>query len=484
MRTPTEGAAPSSPSSLPWWARAADALTLALVLLAVIVAEGGGFRTHVVGLRLAVTSPLRAVLAAFLVAVVRHVAIRRPPIYRSLPLQLERWRREPGVRAAGAVVAGTRPVVLVVGLLAVVTFGYAGGHPPFRVSDNELVNLPVRWDAGWYLGIATRGYRYRPDQPALQQNIVFFPAYPLLVRAVGRLLGGSRVAFVWGGVGLSLAALFGALIYLYAFARERLPDDEARYALWAIAAYPFAFFFGAVYTESLYLLGAVATFYHFARRDYWRAAAWGLLVGLTRPNGCFVSIALAVLALSPRLPAWLAGPRSSPAEPGRRSPIVPLLFAAAPGVGMLVYTLFIWVLTGRPLAWVAGHAAWGRTYNGLSSLVIRQYDWIANEGLAGYVTSGPLDFLNAIGVVFVLVSAWPVARRLGVAYAVFILINMLPPLADGGLLSAGRFSSVMFPAFVWLASVVPARHRAGWIATFAVLQAFGAALFFTWRPLF
>jgi hypothetical protein len=77
-----------------------------------------------------------------------------------------------------------------------------------------------------------------------------------------------------------------------------------------------------------------------------------------------------------------------------------------------------------------------------------------------------------------------VARRFGAAYAVFILINILPPLADGGLMSAGRFSSVLFPAFLWLAAAVPMRHRAGWVTVFAALQAFNAALFYTWRPLY
>jgi hypothetical protein len=43
---------------------------------------------------------------------------------------------------------------------------------------------------------------------------------------------------------------------------------------------------------------------------------------------------------------------------------------------------------------------------------------------------------------------------------------------------------VLFPAFIWLATAIPSRQRAGWIAAFAALQAFGAALFYTWRPLF
>ena len=63
-------------------------------------------------------------------------------------------------------------------------------------------------------------------------------------------------------------------------------------------------------------------------------------------------------------------------------------------------------------------------------------------------------------------------------------VNILPALANGGLLSAGRFSSVLFPAFIWLAAVVPSAHRPAWIASFAALQAYNAALFYTWRPLF
>ena len=70
------------------------------------------------------------------------------------------------------------------------------------------------------------------------------------------------------------------------------------------------------------------------------------------------------------------------------------------------------------------------------------------------------------------------------AWAAFVLVNLLPALATGGLMSAGRVSSALFPAFLWLASVVPVRHRFGWLAAFAAMQGFGAALFYTWRPLY
>ena len=46
-------------------------------------------------------------------------------------------------------------------------------------------------------------------------------------------------------------------------------------------------------------------------------------------------------------------------------------------------------------------------------------------------------------------------------------------------MSAGRLSSVLFPAFLWLAAAGAPRYRAGWIAGFAAFQAFNAALFYS-----
>jgi len=161
-----------------------------------------------------------------------------------------------------------------------------------------------------------------------------------------------------------------------------------------------------------------------------------------------------------------------------------MLAAAGPGIGMLIYSAYVWHLTGDPLGWLRAHGAWGREYSGLLTLVGDRVNIIANAGVEGYVASLPHDLINALGVIFVLAAVWPVARKLGLAYAVFILIYMLPPMAAGGLISAGRFSSVLFPAFLWLAGAVPPRHRAAWIASFAAFQALNAAMFYTWRPLY
>jgi len=308
---------------------------------------------------------------------------------------------------------------------------------------------------------------------------------PLLMRIAGRVFGGTAPGFLLGGTLVVLLALGVAFVYLFRLARSMLGDeDQAKYAVWLLATYPFAVFFSAVYTESIFLVGALGAFYHFRRGEFGYAAAWGLLVGLTRPNGCFLSIPLALLAVTPWLPAWLAGDATRPAE-GRAPRLIPALAAAAmPGVGVLLYSAFIWSLTGNPLEWAAGHVAWGRSYQGLSILVTERYEYLSDEGLYAYTSRLTTDLLQALGPIFVLAATWGVARCLGVAYAAFVLVNILPPLAAGGLLSAGRFSAVLFPAFIWFASVVPARHRSAWIVAFMAVQAFNAALFYTWRQMY
>jgi Mannosyltransferase (PIG-V) len=485
---------PFQPPPLPGWARAADVAAMLLIIVAITSAISGGLRMRIGSWHVSLTSPFRVLMWAAAIIIVRHLIARQEPLYRRAVAELAAWRRSPALRTAAIVVIGTRPAMFIAGYLAVVMFGYPPGTQPFHDFDNELLNLPLKWDTGWYLSIATDGYRYVDQGGAdIQQNIVFFPGYPLMVRAVAELCGNGRTAYVVGGTLVSLVLFLVALGYLFRLAREAMTDDQAAASVWLLAAYPFALFYGAIYSESLYLAGVLGAFYHFRQRQFARAATWGWIVGLTRPNGFLVCVPLAIMAIE-RWRPWrrLAPARSDPPAPGPPNPPGPLTPAslaavAMPAVGMLTYSVFVFGLTGNPLAWLAGHAAWGRHYQGLpglTHLVADRYGFIAHAGLLKYASERPYDALNGCAAAFVILAAWPVARRFGLAYAAFILINMLPPLAAGGLLSAGRFSAITFPVFLWLAAAIPARHRPGWIVTFAALQAFNAALFYTWRPLY
>lgn len=476
--------------SLPAWARVLDVVGLGFLLVGLSVILTGGFREWTPIGRISVTSWVRPFAIGVVALLVRHWMVARPSLPARLVATFHRWRTSQESQIIWPIFLSTRVGVLIIGFLGIVLIGYAPNTPPWRVYPNDFLNLPARWDAGWYLGVALEGYEWRPSQANRQQNIAFFPMFPMLMR-YGALFAARQT--LWVGVAVSFIAFFFALRYLFRLAREWLDDETAGVALALLATYPFALFYSAAYTEALFLLATVAACYHFERDQLWKAGAWGLVAGLTRPNGCLLSIVLALIAVRPlwgRL--WPRRTTQSATGHDVRTDTGPewrmladrVAVAATPGIGMLFYSTFIYFLTGNPLQWAAQNAAWGRVYKSLDLLVDERVTFVQQYGFYDYASTRGLDMVQAIAVVFVLISVWPVYRRFGAPYAALILLNVLPPLAMGGLLSMGRVTSVLFPTFLWLATVIPPTHRAAWLSSFAMLQALFAIAYFTWRPLY
>jgi hypothetical protein len=465
---------------LPLWARTLDGIAIAIAIVAVSVAITGGFRISILGARLSITDVWRPLLLLVVIIAARHAGVPATPLHQRIAAGTTRWRRSVDTRAVLPIHLATRLGVLAVGFLAVILIGF----PPeasnrWRIYSNDLLDLPSRWDTGWYLGIATTGYAYAPDSTAqYQQNIAFFPAFPMAMRALSPLFGRHTL---WTGVVISIVAFYFALVYLLRLARSELGnDDQAAAAVALTATYPFAVFFSAAYTEALFLLTAVGAVYHFRQNELWRAACWGFLCGLTRPPGCFLSVVLGLMAIAPALARGnTAGTPFNWASLGPR-----LLAASAPGLGMLAFSAFIYQLTGNAFQWTMQNAAWGRVYRSLDSIVVDRFTFIVNNGFYAYASTQTIDLFYSLAVLLCLAAVWPVYRRFGLPYAVFIILNLLPPMSAGGMLSMGRVTSVLFPVFLWLGAVIPARHRMAWVACFALLQGFAAIMFFTWRPLF
>jgi hypothetical protein len=375
------------------------------------------------------------------------------------------------VRAVRAPFAVSRVAVLLAGYAGVLLLGFEPSTVRFRISSNELINLAARWDAQWYLAIATDGYRWNGNAD-IQQPVVFFPLLPMAMH-VGRFITGLHL--LNGGLLAAICAFFFALVYFYRIAAPLIGDPRARTAVWALAAYPFAVYFAAPYTEALYLLGCLAAFFHLARGEWGISAGWGLLVGLSRPNGFLLAIPLAAIAA-----ARTAERRK--AKPGE------IAAAAAPVGGMLAYSAYLYAIVGDPIAWVKGQAAWGRSIG-----IAWPHAWtLASDPAqhAAAVSVWPHSFtsslavLHALAALLVLLSIRPTLRRFGLPFALFTAVNILPPLLTGGLQSIGRMTSVIFPAFMWIAAAVPERHAARLIALFLVGQIFVAVVFFTWRAIY
>jgi hypothetical protein len=468
---------------LPKWATALDVVAVLMALVAISVAISGGFRIWIFDSRLSVTAWWRPALLAVTAIAIRHALVRQQPLHLRVVRGVANWWRAPDTKVVLPIHLMTRFGVLLVGFLAVILIGF----PPeaanrWTIYSNDLLDLPGRWDTGWYLTIANEGYQYFPNAASdYQQNIAFFPAFPMSMRYLSVVLGRQPL---WTGVAISIVSFYLALVYFLRLARDLLKDEEKSItAVMLLASYPFAVFFSAAYTEGLFLLTLMGAVYHFHKNQLVRAALWGFVCGLTRPNGSLLSIVLALMAVAPMWDAVRWRPILPP-PPGWGAIIRRLLAAAAPGFGMLAFSAFIYRLTGNPFMWTVQNVAWGRVYRSLDSIVSDRFGFIANNGLYSYASTQTIDFFYSLAVLLALAAVWPVYRRFGLPFAVFILITILPPMSAGGLLSMGRVTSVLFPVFLWMGAAVPARHRVAWIGLFALLQGFVAVMFFTWRPLY
>jgi hypothetical protein len=234
-------------------------------------------------------------------------------------------------RAALRVAVSTRAAVLLVAVFAALSFGPATGglarKNAEKFDDPSLTHVladPVlaplaRWDSVWYLRIADSGYGDSAPRAA------FFPLYPLLVRAVATPFGASEGALLVAAYALSLAAFVAALFLLHRLTELELGRRVARPTLLLLAVFPAAVYFGAPYSESLFLLLAVGAFYA-ARSGHW---AWaGTCAGLasgTRSAGLLLLIPLAML--------WWSSTRCASSTSRRRGRASSPFRWRAPGTG-------------------------------------------------------------------------------------------------------------------------------------------------------
>jgi mannosyltransferase PIG-V len=349
----------------------------------------------------------------------------------------------PGPRAALAIFAWSRLAIWGLAVGTVLLFDdhlnpkRARWDSPRLHELGDWIDVLARWDSDWYLRIAESGYRWPSSTPA------FFPLYPAVVAALGRVLGDH---FLLAGVLVSLAASAVAFLLLFEVVRLRLGPLDARRAVLYLAVFPTSLFLGVVYGEGLFLALAIGAFLLAERgRIGWAAVAAGFAL-LTRAQGLALLPALALFA-------WRAERR------GRA-----LATLAIPLALFLVYPVVLEAWIGHGLGFLDAQRVWDRSLAPLGPL----------GGLVQAVGEGDvLGPLLAIALVTLAVLAW---RVLGAPYGVYALLALAIPMAFpserlGGLYSFPRLALAAFPCLAALA--VLGRDRKVHVVVVAVL---GAAL--------
>jgi len=334
----------------------------------------------------------------------------------------------------------------------------------------------TRYDSGNYLQIARYGYAAGPTAYVAggRSTIAYFPMYPLLMRYVGRLFGHAPSDLFLGGIVVSWTAFVAAMVVLLYLSRLDIDDDSAQRSVVLAAVFPFAFFYGVVYTEATFLLLTLATFYCFRTRRWIVGGVCGALATATRVNGILMWPAL----------AWIAW-READAAPGDR--VRAVIGLALVGAGIGAYCGYIYHLTGHPFEWAAAIRRWGYEPGGAPWLALVRLGRVLVSHPYAYLTgerSAPYDLLNGVTAIAFVVSLPFVWWRLGTAYGLFMAANLWLPLSSGQYEGMGRYCAVLFPFFIWLATCQSGFLLGSVLIVFAMAYTLCLALFTTIHPLF
>jgi Gpi18-like mannosyltransferase len=300
----------------------------------------------------------------------------------------------------------------------------------------------ARWDSGWYYLIAAKGYSFDPASP--QNNVGFYPLYPLLCRWIATALGTSIFA---AGVGLSLLCLLGGVLLFGELSAGWGEPRDARLAVLALLLYPTAFFLAACYTESLFLLSTTAAFWA-AREHHWLLCGLaGAAASLTRFNGFLIVLPIAWYA-------WESAERRL--KNVRWPPITALVLTAA---GAAAFPVFLWRRWGDPFLYIhSKETGWTQKMKPVLVLVRE----VGQESWSHLIAPGmgrKLQFsLETGSLVLFLVLTIGLWRRRLLAEGLYCAASLLLVVNSGTLDGMQRYVLALFPGFFVLATFVM-RHR-------------------------
>lgn len=292
-------------------------------------------------------------------------------------------------------------------------------------------NVPMLkyWDATHYSTIATVGY--------FANLWSFYPLYPLIIRIALWVTAFQVRPEVLGTV---ISTLLFAAFCLWqmriAGAASELEGLVAR-SRWAWIFFlcsPGSWVFHSHHTEAIFLLLSFFAFIS-SRKGNWKlAAVMAGLCALTRNQGIFVAIAVALDS------SWRMGRWSQRLVIFSASGLISALLFA-------LYPLYQFIKIGDPLAFFHTHQAWGvvaSVHSFLGTL------WFANPWQAiDWMTISHLLFFIAINA-----AALGLLWKRQVPLAIYVFLSEWIQPWQGHLLNAFRFGVVLFPALFLLGDSV------------------------------
>ena len=354
--------------------------------------------------------------------------------------------------------------------------------PSFPYADAVLATTNVpRWMYSWanfdgvhYLTIVKKGY----VGTGLIQ--AFFPVYPGLLW-IDSLAG---IPSVISGQIISVASFVAILVLWPKLFAIDYGGKVSRISRLVLLLFPTSFFFMALYTESLFLLLVLLSFYFARQKQWWVAIACAALASGTRVVGIALLPALLVEYVDQRklLSAKVIKKPMVVLETLSFTDFTKLITIMLSGSGLFAYMAYLWIEFGDPLYFfhVQEEFGGGRSESVvlLPQVFVRYIrilltvDWKSWAYFA-YMQEFVLTSLTLVAL------AWAWMKKFRPSYLVFASLVFIIPTLTGTFSSMPRYVLACFPLFIVIAQWLATRKnlRFAWYTISSILLILSTLLF-------
>jgi Gpi18-like mannosyltransferase len=320
----------------------------------------------------------------------------------------------------------------------------------FEICKNSFYNN----DSGWYLTIAEDWYPKIKDKRELgccssdcvyQSFYAFFPAYPGLIRILSKIFS---IPFITIGIGLAHILSIACFLIMYMFFTSYLQNADKGFFISVIMiVFPFHYFFSTMYTESLFLICLLLSFYGINNNKLWITSVFFTILVITRPNGLIMGLPLLIFLLEKQY-------RNYQCQKLSKKFVWRFVLKQWIWLPSLIvffsFCYFLFLQTGDFLAFKTAQIGWCK-----QNMMPYEALFIDNQ-LHTKVNSVYVSLMLLVMGMSLIFNSWKIS------FYVLVLLNIIMPLSYGSTVSMPRYISVLFPLFITIGSFVN-QFKAKWI---------------------
>lgn len=338
-----------------------------------------------------------------------------------------------------------RTALFLVAFLAVLAVPTFGGRFPYVDRVLSTTGLPSwiwgfgNFDGVHYLRLAQNGYSAEYSQ-------AFFPLYSLIIK-IFNIFPKSNLdlnlytdpSYFYSGMVIGIVFFVAALYFLIRLWTEEYGEKNAWLSIILLLTFPTAFYFGSIYSESLFLLLAVLTFW-FAKKDrFIYAGIFAALASATKVQGALLFIYLLIEIILKH--------KESHKKSFTIKEIVGLLISP---LGLAGYMAYLWQKFGNPIYFLTAQPAFGAQRSSVPIVTLPQVFYRYFKMLTS-ISPSNLSFWNAslelVITLAVLILLVFVFKKVRLSYFVFTALAVILPTLTGTLSSMPRYALLAFPLF-------------------------------------